>query len=518
MRFADLAGLALSALYQQKMRTALTTLGVVIGSFVLLLSLSIGQGVRAVIAEEWRRHDQLRRINVWPRYRPQEESIPAAELQVKGQMSDERRERLRQALIRRWRGKPKQETVKRLTRERLDELAAIEHVAAVVPTIEWFGRAHFHDQMKRVTATAVEPDDARHNPRIVAGAFFTADQPRGVVVTEYLLYQMGVIDEADMERVIGQTLRLEFSSQPNRSGTLLWLLGGEAPQLTPAEEEVLGKIGGQLPSVVTRLDLTATEKETLSKLLQRPRTRPRPATPVRIAEEFTITGVLRVATREEIREGLGEIRDDIDVLLPAATATEFYFRAPNNREAGVQRVTVRVDSEDNVKAVDQQISAMGLESYAPITILERVRFNVMLISLTTSFVALVALLVAGLGIANTLLMSVLERTHEIGVMKAVGARDRHIQMLFLVEGALIGLLGSGVGLLSAWLASYPLDRVARRVAEQQGQMHLTQSLFVFPWWLVLGVPVFVTLLTMLAAAYPARRAARVNPMTALRHE
>ncbi len=179
---------------------------------------------------------------------------------------------------------------------------------------------------------------------------------------------------------------------------------------------------------------------------------------------------------------------------------------------------MRVDSEDNVKEVDGRIADMGLESYAPIKILEQVRFNALMISLTMSFVALVALVVAGLGIANTLLMSVLERTHEIGVMKAVGARDRHIQMLFLVEGALIGLAGSGLGLLSAWLVSYPLDRLARRLAEQQAQTPLSQSFFVFPWWLLLAVPLFVTMLTMLAALYPARRAARVNPMTALRHE
>jgi putative ABC transport system permease protein len=61
-------------------------------------------------------------------------------------------------------------------------------------------------------------------------------------------------------------------------------------------------------------------------------------------------------------------------------------------------------------------------------------------------------------------------------------------------------------------------QIAQRLAEQQVQAYLDYSLFVFPWWLVLGVPLFVTLLTMLAAVYPARRAARVNPMTALRYE
>lgn len=91
-------------------------------------------------------------------------------------------------------------------------------------------------------------------------------------------------------------------------------------------------------------------------------------------------------------------------------------------------------------------------------------------------------------------------------------------MLFLLEGAWVGILGSLLGLLCGWLASLPGDRITRRLAEQQTKAPFDHSLFAFPWYLVLGVPLFVTLLTMLAAVYPARRAARVNPMTALRHE
>ena len=177
-----------------------------------------------------------------------------------------------------------------------------------------------------------------------------------------------------------------------------------------------------------------------------------------------------------------------------------------------------MDHEDNVKEVDQHIGDMGLDSYTPIKILESVRLNVMLITLATTFVALVALVVAGIGITNTLLMSVLETHARNRSYESDRARDRHIQILFVLEGAWIGLLGSAMGLLCGWLASIPGDQIARRIAEQQGKMFADYSLFVFPWWLVLGVPSFVTFLTMLAAVYPARRAARVNPMTALRHE
>jgi putative ABC transport system permease protein len=126
--------------------------------------------------------------------------------------------------------------------------------------------------------------------------------------------------------------------------------------------------------------------------------------------------------------------------------------------------------------------------------------------------------VAALGITNTMLMSVLERIHEIGVMKAVGARDAHVQQVFLVEGALVGLAGGLLGLLLSWAASFPGNAWVRATVERRLSVQLEGSLFVFPPWLLLGVPLFACLVTTLAAFYPARRAARVHPVQALRHE
>ena len=87
-----------------------------------------------------------------------------------------------------------------------------------------------------------------------------------------------------------------------------------------------------------------------------------------------------------------------------------------------------------------------------------------------------------------------------------------------VEGALIGMLGGGLGLLMGWLASFPGDAVARAIIEKQTQTKMTDSLFAFPVDVMLGIVSFTVLITTLAAVYPARRAARVNPVTALRHE
>jgi putative ABC transport system permease protein len=515
VRFADVVYLAFSALLQQKVRTTLTLLGVMIGTFVLLLSLSIGQGVRETIVREYRRNDQLRRIEVFPDRNVMAEDIPSEELVVKGEMSEARRGRLRQARIARWQGRRATKAEKRLTPERLQELAAIDHVESVTPSIRWDGRLYFRNKIVNVTASSSAPDDRYYRDRIVAGTYFSADQPRSLVVSEIFLYYLGIIDEADVERVLGSEMELEFSSRQGKHWSVASILGAGGRKLEPMQEDVLAKIAEQLPAAIEHLNLTASERLLLQKMTGR--TKPSADRfSFEIREKFTLVGVLRDPTDEEARRRWYSRFDDISV--HCSKMQEMFFRVPDNREYGVGRAEIVVDSEDNVEAVEQLISDLGFHTFSLAAILKHLRLNVLLISFATTFVAIVALVVAGLGITNTLLMSVLERTHEIGVMKAVGARDRHIQLLFLLEGAWVGLLGSAVGLLCGWLASIPGDRIAQRLAEQQAKILLGHSLFVFPVWLLVGVPMFVTLLTMLAALYPARRAARVNPMTALRYE
>jgi putative ABC transport system permease protein len=516
----DLVRLALSALYQQKVRTALTTLGVVIGTFVLILSLSIGQGVQRLAMNEFRRHDQLRTILVWPAYRPQEEDVPPQELDIQGDMSDAKRERLRQAVVRRWRGRVRRDTSHGLTEERLRQLREIEHVEAVVPFLHRQGKALFGGHTQEVSTLAVDAGDDRCRDRIVAGGNLPASGGPYALVNEYVLYRWGVADDAAVEAVLGRKLRLEYHSPRPAPNTLLFLLGaGGRPELSPDEERVLDKVLRQLPDALDKMALSAGEKAVLRQLLKGPaRPAPTAAGPPAVAEELTVVGVLRDATKEEQRTLWGYTLADADVMVPQRLGEELYGRVPSQREYGFHQARVRVDSEEHVQAVQGRVTALGLEAYSLVEVVDQVRFNVLLISFATAFVAVVALVVAGLGITNTMLMSVLERTHEIGVMKAVGARDRHVQLMFLVEGALVGLTGGCVGLLLSWLASFPADRVARALAEKQVHTRLTESLFVFPPWLTVGVPLFVGALTMLAAFYPARRAARVNPITALRHE
>ena len=128
------------------------------------------------------------------------------------------------------------------------------------------------------------------------------------------------------------------------------------------------------------------------------------------------------------------------------------------------------------------------------------------------------MIVAGIGITNTMVMSVLERVREIGVMKAVGARDGQILSLFLIEGLLLGLTGGVLGVLLGWGVSCGLDAWVRSILEAEFHDTVEDAMFVFPVWVTFGVPLFCAATTVLASFYPARKASRVDPVTALRHD
>ncbi|MFN2183648.1 MAG: ABC transporter permease, partial [Anaerolineae bacterium] len=132
-------------------------------------------------------------------------------------------------------------------------------------------------------------------------------------------------------------------------------------------------------------------------------------------------------------------------------------------------------------------------------------------------VGALALLVASIGIANTMIMSVYERTKEIGILKAVGAAPGQIRSLFVLESSLIGLLGGIVGTIFGWLLGKGLNWLALRVLEWQ-DVPMEGTFFVLSWWLVLAALAFGTLVGLLAGLYPAARAARLAPLDALRYE
>lgn len=129
---------------------------------------------------------------------------------------------------------------------------------------------------------------------------------------------------------------------------------------------------------------------------------------------------------------------------------------------------------------------------------------------------LVSLLVAAIGMANTMTVTLLERTNEIGIMKAIGASDKNIGWMFLTESILMGFLGGVGGIALGFLISKTLNFILNILAQGLGGQ--TVGLFFTPLWFVLFILVFSTLVGLLSGIMPAKRAARMNPLEALRYK
>jgi len=516
LRTTDLLTLPLAALGRQKTRTALTTLGVVFGAFVLAASLSIGEGVQRTIARESRRAEVSRRVDVFANWKPVPAQAETPEIQVEGAMGAARRERLRKALA----VMAQQATVgqarSNLNQKRLREIAALPHVARSIPMAHNIGFALLGEKSEWAQISPVRPGDEGRRARMVAGRDFDAPDQHAVILGEILAYRLGFRDDADLAGLVGKSIRLEFRGQAAGSGFRIYVMKPQQ-SVTREERAALDKVQARLPGALEKLDLTKPEADALRAALK-----PAPvALPETYAEDFPILGVIRGRTEEEAKganRNWDPMQAEGDVLIPYQAGTDLFFRSSGHADQGVDQLVLMVDEESNVKGVAGAVEAMGLQVRAPIEFIERERVIYLLIFGGMTCVAGVALLVSALGIANTMFMSVLERTREIGIMKAVGADDRHLLAAFLIEGATLGLVGGALGLFLAWSASFPADSWVRSMVMRDIKVDLKGSIFVFPGWISATVIGFTVVVTTLAALYPARHAARIDPVSALRHE
>ena len=184
---------------------------------------------------------------------------------------------------------------------------------------------------------------------------------------------------------------------------------------------------------------------------------------------------------------------------------------------GYDSAVVRVSDPVKLTEVRQKITELGFGSFSIVDELDQIRTVFLIVDSVLGLLGGISLLVASFGIANTMIMSILERTREIGIMKAIGAEDREIRLIFFVEAAVIGVVGGVLGVLLAW----GIDAVANRLAyrfllKPQGASFI--DFFDLPPYLTAGAILFALIVSIMAALYPASRAARIDPVRALRHD
>lgn len=220
---------------------------------------------------------------------------------------------------------------------------------------------------------------------------------------------------------------------------------------------------------------------------------------------FRVVGVL---------EQIGSRQDDSTIFVPSDVYEEITGKKLEYMMI-VAKVKAGVDLEGAAERIKRKLKReRGTEDFSVLTtkqLMERISVILSIVSLVLVSIAAISLVVGGVGVMNTMYMSVMERVREIGVMKAVGATPRQILAIFLMESALLGMFGGIFGVIMGALAAKGIEAVALSAGLTMFRAYLGIDLLA-------GAVLFAALVGMVSGALPARYAASLNPVDALRYE
>lgn len=498
MKFRAIISLALEGLLRKKGRNFLTMSGVLIGVLALTMIISLGEGLTSAITNTVSGEDNLKQLMVTGGFGIEQTNDPF-NVEIKGEMSDARRERMRRAAVNR-------RTIRQIEGRRLKtindasmkELMAIPHVVNVTPLlIERYEIELGEHKEPAKMCVGVDTGRDRYLPRLIAGEYFSGPNTDEVILHEYLLYKWGMLTDGDYKKVLGKQVTLRGLVNEDQMASAPPMMQEAFKDMTPEEQEAMKVLAPKLMQMAGQF---SGER-------------------IRVEKQFTLIGVIREAESDDafnIVEDGNSVQADI--FLPQATAKDLFLQSMVNKELGFPRAMVTIDDSSNAKEVEQALRDKGYTAFSVATVMERLETVLNIITVIVAFLTGIALLVAILGIINTMITSVLERTREIGIFKAVGATNNQVMLIFLTESALIGLIGGLLGLGISLLVMIPGDIVAKSMITGTAAIPFKGDVFIVPLWLGISGPALGMGTAVLAAIIPARRASRIDPVRALRNE
>ncbi|MGF7229525.1 MAG: ABC transporter permease [Candidatus Saccharibacteria bacterium] len=463
MRFIDYIVLAFRNIRRQKLRSSLTIFAVVIGATSVTIMLALVFSLKSFINDQFEQNGVFQQVAVSP-----QTDITWQNQNSGGQCSDA--------------------SCVKLTDDLVSKIAARPHVAGVArQTNMWQFQALVYGNQKLRTQQMVAYDaNGVISSNVIAGRDLTSADKTGVVtITSDYADKLGF--KHNYQALIGKTIELYtqnfysgvgsdplkafqaqqawFASHPGASGQDYQ----PAPTLLPAQ--VVGITDALKSSYTVRVPMQwARDIQQTQNYQGQPNSR----TPVLVtSDELAKNGYSSLIVKADQTSNAAGVAKDI-------------------------RNTFKVGAADAQTEIKQQLAV----------------FNIL--GAVLGGIGGIALAVAAVGVVNTMVMAIMERTREIGVMRAVGARRSVVSRLFTFEASLLGFMGGVIGLG----VGYGLILIANPLINKQLRANNVQStnIVTLPLWLIVGVIVITTLIGLLAGLYPARRAARLNPVDALHYE
>lgn len=458
MRFSDLLRMSSSSLWKRKVRTILTVLGVVIGVASIVVMVSLGLGLNKATMDQIESYGGLTTITV------SEGSGSNSSFGSSSGSSSEEAKRLNDALV--------------------ESLSQIEHVELVAPVL---------------SSRLIAKDGQYENSWMtVYGMTPEGLEKQGITIGEGHL----PTDSEELEFFYGNQVVMDFTN--SKTGEGFWGSDEEPP-----------------------IDLM---KDTIFYIFDPDAyyqwQSPSQGQSVKPPKKFLIpTAGIMAGGRDEYKAGCYNVYCNMDAL-KAKLKQIFKNKAipgqPTNKnkkpykELYYNQLYVYVDKIDNVTEIQKMINDMGYEAYSNADWIQQQQQQMGLIQAVLGGIGAVSLLVAAIGIANTMMMSIYERTKEIGIMKVLGCNLGDIRMLFLLEAAFIGLIGGAVGLALSYGISVLLNNVLK-LGEVMAGMEGAAISYIPPW-LALASLGFAIVVGMLAGFFPSLRAMKLSPLAAIRNE
>ena len=465
MKVGDLTELAARNLREAVLRNSLTTLGISVGVASLVALLSLGVGLQQLVDRSVARAGLFDTISVRSR-----QSAPF------GQPGGGRRN-LRDA------GDPT--PPRPLDDAARKEIAALPNVVEVNPEVRFTAEARREpiSQLVMVSGMATSSQSSGTLDGL-NGHFFSTPEAEEAIIQGDLAKRLTDVGQAP-NSLLGQEITLRFAQRqalppPSQQAS------ADAPnQAVGPDEEAMG------------FSIVPSEKK------------------------FLVVGVTPTS------ESGGQVGfNNSGIYLPLAVAEKLQVvqqgdlrdMSRSGQAQGVRyaALNIRASSPAAVAQLESNISHMGFAAFSLIDVTRNLRTFFAIFDMFLGIFGSLALAVASLGIINTLVMAILERRREIGVLKALGAADRDVRQLFFAEAGVMGLAGGVFGVLLGWAIGRGIQFATMIYLKRQGMN--SPNIWSIPWWLVLGAIAFAVVVSLASGIYPASRAAKLDPVEALRYE